>query len=55
MSYVYDRERNLSDVVILDAQDFDGEPVARIRLPVRVAFGFHAAWVPEVDTASVIA
>ena len=55
MSYVYDSERNLSDVVILDAQDFDGEQVARIRLPVRVAFGFHGAWVPEVDTASVIA
>ncbi|HKM71781.1 MAG TPA: carotenoid oxygenase family protein [Stellaceae bacterium] len=53
MSYVYDPERNLSDVVILDAQDFDGEPVARIRLPVRVPFGFHAAWTPDVDTASV--
>jgi carotenoid cleavage dioxygenase len=31
----------LSDLVILNAQDFTGEPVARIRLPVRVPFGFH--------------
>jgi YD repeat-containing protein len=28
MSYVYDRERNLSEVVILDARDFTGDPVA---------------------------
>ena len=41
MSYVYDPERDLSDVVILNAQDFAGEPIATIRLPVRVPFGFH--------------
>lgn len=45
MSYVYDANRNLSDVVILDAQDFGGEPVATIHLPVRVPYGFHGAWV----------
>jgi len=55
MRCVYDPERNLSDVVILDAQDFSGGQVARIHLPARVPFGFHGAWVPEVDTASVIA
>ena len=27
LSYVYDPERDLSDVVILDAKDFAGEPV----------------------------
>ena len=32
LSYVYDPKRDLSDVVILDAQDFAGEPVATIRL-----------------------
>jgi hypothetical protein len=31
MSYVYDPEQDLSDVVILDAQDFTGEPIATIR------------------------
>ena len=30
MSYVYDPKRDLSDVVILDAQDFAGEPIAMI-------------------------
>jgi hypothetical protein len=44
---VYDPHRDLSDVVILDAQDFAGEPVATIRLPVRVPFGFHGGWAPD--------
>lgn len=47
MSYVYDRERNASDVVILDARAFADEPVATIALPVRVPFGFHGNWVPD--------
>ncbi|HZF30134.1 MAG TPA: carotenoid oxygenase family protein [Gammaproteobacteria bacterium] len=49
MSYVYDPKRDLSDVVILDAQDFAGEPVATIRLPVRVPFGFHGGWAPDMN------
>ncbi|NHO29786.1 carotenoid oxygenase family protein [Acetobacter farinalis] len=52
MSYVYDASRNLSDVVILDAQDFAGEPLATIRLPVRVPFGFHGGWAADRDTLS---
>ncbi|GAA5785561.1 dioxygenase [Chitiniphilus shinanonensis] len=47
MSYVYDASRNLSDVVILDAQDFGGDPVATIQLPVRVPFGFHGGWAAD--------
>ena len=31
---------------VIDAQDFTAEPVARIKIPSRVPFGFHAAWVP---------
>jgi flagellar hook assembly protein FlgD len=30
MAFVYDAERNGSDVVIVHAQDFEGEPVATI-------------------------
>ena len=47
LSYVYDPKRNLSDVVILDAQDFAGEPLATILLPVRVPFGFHGCWAAD--------
>jgi carotenoid cleavage dioxygenase len=49
ISYVYDPKRDLSDVVILDAQDFTGEPIATIRLPVRVPFGFHGGWAPDMN------
>lgn len=48
MSYVYDAATDRSDVVILDAQDFAADPVATIHLPVRVPFGFHGSWVPDV-------
>jgi carotenoid cleavage dioxygenase-like enzyme len=34
-------------VVILDVRDFAGDPVATIRLPVRVPFGFHGGWPPD--------
>jgi carotenoid cleavage dioxygenase len=47
MAYVYDQNRNGSDVVILHAQDFEAEPVARIQLPQRVPFGFHGNWVAD--------
>ena len=47
MSLVYDRTTDRSDLVILDAQDFSGEPVARVHLPQRVPYGFHGNWVPD--------
>jgi carotenoid cleavage dioxygenase len=47
LSYVYDANRDKSDVVILDARDFSGDPVATVRLPVRVPYGFHGGWVPD--------
>jgi carotenoid cleavage dioxygenase len=47
MSYVYDATTDSSDVVILHAQDFAGEPLATIHLPQRVPFGFHGNWVPD--------
>lgn len=47
MTYVYDKGRGAADVVILDAQDFEGEPVAVVELPVRVPFGFHGNWIAD--------
>jgi carotenoid cleavage dioxygenase-like enzyme len=47
MSYVYDATTDRSDIVILDAGDFVGEPVATVHLPVRVPFGFHGSWLPD--------
>ena len=47
LSIVYDAGSDSSDLVVLDAQDFSGEPVASVRLPQRVPFGFHGNWVPD--------
>ena len=47
MAYVFDAQRNASDVVILSAQDFTGPPLAVVELPVRVPFGFHGDWIPD--------
>jgi carotenoid cleavage dioxygenase-like enzyme len=46
LAYVHDAATDRSDVVVLDAQDFTGEPVATVHLPVRVPYGFHGNWVP---------
>jgi carotenoid cleavage dioxygenase len=45
LGYVYDPERNGSDLVIIDASDFAAAPVARITLPQRVPYGFHGNWI----------
>jgi len=45
LSYVYREKLNRSDLVILDAQHVDAEPLAVIQLPHRVPFGFHGCWV----------
>ena len=47
LAYVYDASRDGSELVILDAASFGERPVARIRLPQRVPFGFHGAWLPD--------
>ncbi|OLE20272.1 MAG: carotenoid oxygenase [Catenulispora sp. 13_1_20CM_3_70_7] len=47
LAFVHDPERGAADLVILAAQDFAGEPVARIHLPARIPLGFHGNWLPE--------
>jgi carotenoid cleavage dioxygenase len=47
LTFVYDPARDKSDLVIIDATNFDKPPVARIHLPTRVPFGFHGSWIPD--------
>jgi carotenoid cleavage dioxygenase-like enzyme len=47
LSYVYREALNRSDLVILDAQHIDQEPIAVIQFPHRVPFGFHGCWVAK--------
>lgn len=43
---VSDGLRNCSELVVIDAANFEAPPVARVALPQRVPFGFHGSWVP---------
>jgi carotenoid cleavage dioxygenase len=47
LTYVYDRARDGSDLVILDASRFGGRPVATVRLPRRVPYGFHGSFIAD--------
>jgi carotenoid cleavage dioxygenase len=35
---------NRSDLLVLDAQNIDAEPLATVKLPHRVPYGFHGNW-----------
>lgn len=43
--YVYRKQEQRSDLMILDAQNIAGDPLAIIQLPHAVPFGFHGCWV----------
>ena len=45
MAFVHDPGRGAADMVILAAQDFTSQPVARVRLPARIPLGFHGSWI----------
>jgi carotenoid cleavage dioxygenase len=45
VGFVYDKTTDLSDFVVLDAQNFSDAPLARVTLPQRVPFGFHGSWI----------
>ena len=47
MGYVYDQREDASQLVILDATDMNAEPLATVKLPRRVPFGFHGSWVSD--------
>ncbi len=43
---VFRQEENRSDLVILDARDLAGPPLAEVCLPHRIPHGFHGNWRP---------
>ena len=47
MTYVYDKAENSSSLVVLDARDVAAGPLARVKMPQRVPYGFHATWIPN--------
>jgi carotenoid cleavage dioxygenase-like enzyme len=47
MTFAHDVDGGSTDLVILSAQDFAGEPIARVHLPVRIPLGFHGSWIGD--------
>jgi carotenoid cleavage dioxygenase len=47
LTYVYEPASDSSYLAIIDASSFEGNPVARVRLPQRVPHGFHGNWIAD--------
>ena len=45
----YNQARDASAFFVLDARNVTGEPLAEIRVPHRVPYGFHGNWVPAAS------
>ncbi len=44
LATVFRGDENRSDLLVLDAENVDGAPLATVELPHRVPFGFHGNW-----------
>jgi carotenoid cleavage dioxygenase-like enzyme len=51
LSVVSDRSGRGSELLVLDAADVAGDPVASITLPRRVPVGFHGSWIADPELA----
>ncbi|WP_312470289.1 carotenoid oxygenase family protein [Neobacillus sp.] len=45
VTYVYDQREDKSELIILDAAQFELGPIARLHIPQRIPMGFHATWI----------
>jgi carotenoid cleavage dioxygenase len=45
LTLVHDQSTGVSELVVVDAGAMEAQPVARVLLPSRVPWGFHAAWI----------
>lgn len=48
VAVVYDGDRNRSDVVILDAEQLEPGPIARLHLQHHIPYGLHGSFTPTV-------
>ena len=47
VTYVFDAADEKSELVVIDAREFASAPVARVRIPARIPFGFHGLWLGD--------
>ncbi len=46
VSFTHDRADGRSELRVVDCRDLTADPVARVQIPQRVPYGFHAIWLP---------
>ena len=51
VTFVYDGTSKSSELVIIDAQDLSRPPLAQVKLPVRVPYGFHGNWIADSQSS----
>jgi len=49
MAYVHDEESGETEFRVMDASNLLEPPVARVKLPQRVPYGFHGSWLPDLS------
>lgn len=49
LTYTYNPKEKVSELYIVNAKTMDAKPVAILRTPQRVPFGFHGTWVPNSE------
>lgn len=52
VGFVIDRAASTTDLVILNAQDFEGPPQAQIHIPHLIPPGFHGNWIAAQSTVA---
>lgn len=52
LTFVYDEREGTSELTVIDARHMAAPPVALVRIPARVPYGFHGAWVSEAQMAA---
>lgn len=48
ITFIYDEEKEVSELVVVSGKDIATEPVARIKIPQRVPYGFHGTWIDGI-------
>lgn len=49
ITFIHDQREGRGEVLVLDAQNVDAAPVARVLLPQQVPAGYHSWWVPAAQ------
>ncbi|CAI5494865.1 unnamed protein product [Closterium sp. Naga37s-1] len=55
LTFVHDTNTDISEVVVLDAKTMASTPIATIRMPQRVPYGFHGIFVSEPPSTCKLA